>query len=312
MITMTQHRASPLGRLSRTDLHHLSVFVTVAEAGGFSAAQVTLNVATSTISRQISELETRLGLRLCQRGRSGFRLTDQGTTVYTAAKQLFAALENFRGTVDASRGRLTGQLSLAVIENWVADERAPLAAALADFKALAPDVRIDLYSLAPDEIELSVFDGRADLGIGVFHNRRPGLIYDAIGEDPVELYCGKDHALFGRAGSGLTARDMKSAELVRRAYLSEEQVAPKTAHLASAASAHQVEGVAFMILSGKYIGYLPVHYAARWVREGRMRSLLPRRHRLKTKIEIVTKRGGTVSGATEAFLKILKSESADL
>ena len=309
---MTQLHPSPLGKLSKTDLHHLSVFVTVAEAGGFSAAQVTLNVATSTISRQISELETRLGLRLCQRGRSGFRLSDQGATVYNAAKQLFAALENFRGTVDATRGRLTGQLSLAVIENWVADDRAPLAEVLAEFKSLAPEVRIDIYSLAPDEIELAVFDGRADLGIGVFHQPRPGLIYEAIGDDPVELYCGKGHPMFEQASSKLTARDLKSAELVRRAYLSEEQVAPRTAHLASTASAHQVEGVAFMILSGKYVGYLPVHYAARWVKEGRMHSLLPHRHRLSTRIEIVSKRGSNAPTARQAFLEILKRKSAKL
>lgn len=310
MITMTPLRPSPLGQLSKTDLHHLSVFVTVTEAGGFSAAQVTLNVATSTISRQISELETRLDLRLCQRGRSGFRLTDQGETVYKAAKQLFAALENFRGTIDASRGRLTGQLSLAIIENWVADDRVPLASVLGEFKTRAPEVGIDIYSLAPDEIELAVFDGRADVGIGVFHQRRPGLIYEAIGDDPVELYCGRGHPLFEQVGAGLAARDLNSAELVRRAYLSEQQVAPKTAHLAAGAAAHQVEGVAFMILSGNYLGYLPVHYAARWVKEGRMRSLLPRRHRLNTKIEIVTKRGVTPSGASQAFLEMLKRQTA--
>lgn len=305
MITMTSLRTLPLGKLSGTDLHHLSVFVTVAEAGGFSAAQVTLNVATSTISRQISELETRLKLRLCQRGRSGFRLTDQGETVYKAAKQLFAAVENFRGTVEASRGRLTGRLSLAIIENWVADDRAPLASVLAAFKTKAPEVGIDIYSLAPDEIELAVFDGRADIGVGVFHQHRPGLLYNAIRDDPVELYCGQGHPLFEHADSGLSARDLEGFELVRRAYLSEAQVAPKTAHLAAEAAAHQVEGVAFMILSGKYLGYLPVHYAARWVKEGRMRSLLPRRHRLNTKIEIVTRRGGTPSAASQAFLEIL-------
>lgn len=310
MIIMSSLRTSPLGKLSKTDLHHLSVFVTVTEAGGFSAAQVTLNVATSTISRQISELETRLNLRLCQRGRSGFRLTDQGQTVYKAAKQLFAALDNFRGTIDASRGRLTGQLSLAIIENWVADDRAPLASVLAEFKSQAPEVGIDIYSLAPDDIELAVFDGRADVGIGVFHQHRPGLIYDAMGDDPVELYCGKGHPLFERVGRGLTARDLNAAELVRRAYLSEEQVAPKTAHLASNAAAHQVEGVAFMILSGKYLGYLPVHYAARWVKEDRMRSLLPRRLRLNTKIEVVTKRGGAVSAVSQAFLEVLRRQTA--
>ena len=65
MASMSPPRALPLGKLSKTDLHHLEVFMTVADQGGFSAAQVTLNVGQSTISRQMSELEERLGMRLC-------------------------------------------------------------------------------------------------------------------------------------------------------------------------------------------------------------------------------------------------------
>ncbi len=47
-----------------------------------------------------------------------------------------------------------------------------------------------------------------------------------------------------------------------------------------------------MILSGRYIGYLPVSYAAGWVAIDRMRSLLPERFRLITDIETVTRKGG--------------------
>jgi len=65
-------------RLRKTDLHMLAVFMTVAECGGFAAAQVALNASQSTIGRQISDLERRFGMRICQRGRAGFRLTDKG------------------------------------------------------------------------------------------------------------------------------------------------------------------------------------------------------------------------------------------
>ena len=64
--------------LSKSDLHLLYVFTSVAEAQGFSAAQIELNVSQSTISRQVSDLELRLGMKLCHRGRSGFRMTEKG------------------------------------------------------------------------------------------------------------------------------------------------------------------------------------------------------------------------------------------
>ena len=77
--------------------------------------------------------------------------------------------------------------------------------------------------------------------------------------------------------------------MVRRAYLDEQQVAPLTANLPSTAQAHQIEGIAFLILSGRFVGYLPVHYASRWTKLGLMRSLLPLSYRMSTNIEIVTK-----------------------
>ena len=70
--SMVASRTTPIGRLSKTDLHLLAVFMTVVENGGFAAAQVTLNVGQSTVSRHIGDLEKRLGMRLCQRGRVGF------------------------------------------------------------------------------------------------------------------------------------------------------------------------------------------------------------------------------------------------
>ena len=110
--------ATTTPRLHKADLHLLAVFTTVAECGGFAAAQVALNVSQSTVSRQIGDLEKRPGMRLCQRGRSGFRLTDKGRIVYEACQHLSTALESFRTTVGALRGELVGDLSIAAIDNW--------------------------------------------------------------------------------------------------------------------------------------------------------------------------------------------------
>ncbi|MDX1574751.1 MAG: LysR family transcriptional regulator [Kiloniellales bacterium] len=304
--SMDAPRTTPIGRLSRTDLHLLAVFMTVVETGGFAAAQVALNLGQSTVSRHMGDLEKRLGMRLCQRGRVGFRLTDKGRAVYESCQTLFNALEAFRTEVGALRGELVGELSVAVIDNWITDTGRPLADAMAAFKARGRQVHVNIHSLAPDEIEHAVLDGRVGLGIGVFHRHRPGLAYEHLYQDPVELYCGPGHPLFAAAAEGRVPGDLGAADLVRRGYLSEEQVAPLTAKLPSSATAHQIEGVAFMILSGRHVGYLPVSYAARWVAAGRMRSLLPERFRLITDIEIVTRKGAAPSLVSQAFLDLLK------
>src|SRR5215831_11099766 len=94
-----------LGRLGDIDLRLLRVFKAVADCGGMAAAELELNIAMSTISRHVKDLEERLGLVLCRRGRGGFALTAEGEKVYAAAEQLLSATESFRDSLhDIHRG----------------------------------------------------------------------------------------------------------------------------------------------------------------------------------------------------------------
>ena len=304
--------AVTIPRLHKADLHLLAVFTTVVECGGFAAAQVSLNVGQSTISRQIGDLERRLGMRLCQRGRAGFRLTDKGRVVYEACQHLSVALESFRTTVGALRGELVGDLSIAVIDNWANEPDHPLAEVLRAFRGKARQVHIHFHTLAPDEIERAVLENRVNLGIGVFHQHRPGLSYEVLYDERLELYCGSGHALFDRASHELDHTDLHAADYVHRAYLSERQVAPLTAGLPSTATARQMEGVAFLILSGWHIGYLPVAYAERWVATGRMRSILPATYRLDTRIEMVIRRGVALTLVGQTFADMMRRTTRPL
>lgn len=291
---------------STVDLRLLAIYMTVVESGGFSPAQITLNMSASSVSRSITDLEARLDTRLCQRGRVGFSLTDKGRVVYQSCQRLFASLESFRAEMGSLRHQLIGELSIAVIDNWITDDEGPLAKTIQGFKTIGPDVELTLYSLAPDDLEQTVVGGRASIGVGVFHRQRPGLTYEALYEDPVYLYCGSGHPLFQDVQNDTVPKDLRDADFARRSYLSEKEVAPKTAHLRSTASAHQMEGIAYLVLSGCHVGYLPASYAKRWVKEGRMASILPEKYGLSTTIEIISKKGLAPPPAHQAFLKLLR------
>src|SRR3546814_9747497 len=64
--------------LTERDLKSLRVFCAVAQVGGFSAAERELNMSKASISCHIREIEQQLGVRLCERGPAGFRLTTAG------------------------------------------------------------------------------------------------------------------------------------------------------------------------------------------------------------------------------------------
>ena len=80
-----------LATLTDTDLRLLRVFRAVAACGGFAAAELELNINRSTISRHIKDLEGRLGVTLCRRGRGGFALTAEGEQVLASALKQPAA-----------------------------------------------------------------------------------------------------------------------------------------------------------------------------------------------------------------------------
>ena len=89
-----------LGQVSDVDMRLLRVFGAVVRCGGISAAELELNIGRSTISRHLKDLETRLGVTLCHRGRGGFVLTDEGSQVHEASLHLLTAIDVFRGRVD--------------------------------------------------------------------------------------------------------------------------------------------------------------------------------------------------------------------
>jgi DNA-binding transcriptional LysR family regulator len=94
-------------RLSGTDLRLLKVFDAAVRHDGFAAAQTELNVGLSTISNHITALEQRLGVKLCQRGRSGFKLSTEGELVFEEAQRL-PLRANKRETIDWLKFTLEG------------------------------------------------------------------------------------------------------------------------------------------------------------------------------------------------------------
>ena len=77
------------------------------------------------------------------------------------------------------------------------------------------------------------------------------------------------------------------------------------------ATATDREGVAFLILSGEYIGFLPTHYAERWVNEERMQALLPEHFHYQTRFTAITRKGGRPNLVLQTYLEELARAEND-
>jgi len=289
-----------LGNLSEGDIRLLKVFSKVVEAGGFSAAQIELNVSQSTISTHMSALEQRLGLRLCQRGRAGFRLTEKGQLIYQASQRLFASLKEFRTEAGAVRNRLVGSLDIGIVDNLITNPNSRLHEAVTSFNARAPEVQISVHVTSPTELERAVLDGRFDLGLGACGRHSPYLAYEDVFEECQMLYCGRGHPLFARA-SEIGVADLKNQQFVRRAYAAPNNF-PAGLSMESTAVGDLMESVALFVLAGRYIGFLPQHYAQHWVERDMMRALLERKLGYQNPIYLATRKTERPSPILSSFL----------
>ncbi len=288
------------------DLKLLRVFAAVVENGGFAPAQAVLNISLSRLSSMIAELEHRLGMRLCHRGRVGFRLTDTGTQVYQSSLKLMNSLEGFRAEVGALRGRLVGNLAIGMVDNIVSNPECRLSDVVSRFCARDQEVRVSLHIDAPPELEQRVMDGRLDLVIGAFHHTLPALEYRPLFDEEQTLYCGANHPLFRRADASITLEEVSAAAYAGRGY--PEETRPLT--LRPETISDSMEGLAIFVLSGRFIAYLPTHYALQWVERGQMRPILPRRLAYRSQFHAVTRKAGTPTLVMRAFLADLAQAHA--
>lgn len=295
------------GSVSDVDIRLLKVFMTVARCGGFAASQSALNVSQANISMQMKQLEERLGVTLCHRGRSGFWLTEEGKEVLEACQTLFRSLDEFRSSVAASSGRLSGRLHVSVVDNSVFSENFRLHAAIRDFKEEGNNSEVVLYVVATNEVEQMVLDGSCDMGIGFFPARRQGLEYKPLFTSGMNLYCGRGHPLFDSAPHEIELDDVFTEEHAARGYVSGTQLPSFERKFLVGASASTVEGLVTFILSGKYTAYLPYHYARHWVTTDEIRPLLPDQIGYNCLYEFTTKTESKRSQLLNLFIEKIRS-----
>lgn len=264
-----------MAALADTDLRLLRVFLAVARQQGFAAAQEDLGLSPATISNHIAHLETRLGVRLCNRGRSGFSFTPEGSRVHEASLNLFRSVENFSSIVGSVRGELRGTVHFGTVDAMHTNADLNLDKALRDFSLAAPDVVVHIDISSPHDLRQRLLDGRFQVILTPLEDTHPSIKSVPLFGEEQSLYCGRGHELFNVPERQLRKAMQKNHGYAARAYMKEWRC-PKGISLANSAMSSHMESLALLILSGAHVGHLPTHYAEPWVAAGQMRSLLPK------------------------------------
>ncbi|MGB8811814.1 MAG: LysR family transcriptional regulator, partial [Paracoccaceae bacterium] len=245
--------------LSDIELRLLRIFGEIVRCNGFSAAQASLGMSQTTISAHMRHLEERLGVRLCERGRSGFYLTVEGKKIHLAVLDLFGSIERFQGAVGDALGELTGRLTFGTVDAMISNEKLNLKAAFKAFAETAPRVHLDIDIAAPQVLSQGIMSGRYHIVLMPEQPHLSQMRAVDIFSETQNLYCGQDHPLFATADSALTPDVLAAQAFAGRSYMLEAPLCGIDFRW-SAETAH-MEGTLLLLLSGAYIGFLPDHFA---------------------------------------------------
>ncbi len=295
----------PISRVADIDIRLLRVFHTVHACGGLSAAELELNIGCSTISRHLSDLETRLGVILCKRGAGGFSLTEEGEHVLQASKKLFTAISVFQGELNRSNNQLTGDLKIALFDQTISNPKAKIHTALRLFDQQAPKVKLSITMEPANVIETGVLEGSFDIGVVPQYRNSTNLDIQEVYTEQMYLYLGSEHELANKNDEEITDEDICQSKYVGLGFNSPNLIAGNKLKLQASASAQDQEIIALMILSGRYVGFLPEHFAKTYCEQGKMRAICKQRFKYKSQFAAITRKSPIPGRKVAAFLRCL-------
>ena len=281
------------------DLRSLRVFCGVVSSGGFSAAEKTLLMSKASISRHVRAVEDRLGVTLCDRGPSGFRLTAEGEVAARLALDAIRSLERIKSEIDTVHGILYGSISIGLGEYAAFHSDFFLSKTIADFSKVAPNVGFNVSIMTFDELNRALRDQSVDIVVRGIYTTDSEFLYLPLFIESHELYVHKS----------VTKAQAKRLPLIRRNH-------PYVAELLKVDKSpvgpvvNDIEAMIVLIGSGLYKGLVPSHIV----------SLLEKRFSIKRlegsknfshKICAITNKHRAISRKVEVFLSILNENHTD-
>jgi len=142
-------------------LQEMGIFAKVVSLGSLSAAARDLGLSPAVVSRRLSALESRLGVRLLNRTTRSLSLTDEGASYYEHCSRIIAEVEEGDAAASAGRAEPQGVLKVALPASFGHQHIAPL---VPQFAARYPKVQL---ALSLSDRRVNLIDDGFDLAVRI-------------------------------------------------------------------------------------------------------------------------------------------------
>jgi DNA-binding transcriptional LysR family regulator len=182
------------------DTRALRHFLAVVRTGSIRAAADHINIAPSAVSRQIADVEHRLGLPLFERSARGVVLTEAGQLLAEHAKRMVEDEELLREQLGRLKGIGQGLVRICCGEGFVADM---VANGLKTFARVYPHIRFTVDLAGTTGVLQTVSNGDADVGLVYNPVIDTSIRSIAIARQPLAVVTPLHHPLMERSSVSL-------------------------------------------------------------------------------------------------------------
>lgn len=190
-------------------VQQLRYAVAVADERHFGRAAAACHVSQPSLSAQVRELETRLGVDVFERTSRGVLLTPAGAALVDRARRVLTEVDDLGTAAEALADPLAGPLHLGVIPT-LAPYLVP--GLVRRVRSALPDLRLHLHEQQTERLLDGLVDGRIDAAVLALPVERPGLTSRELYVEPFVLAVPEGHRLAGRGSCSI--EDLISEPLV--------------------------------------------------------------------------------------------------
>ncbi len=292
------------------DLYQLETLLAVAHEKGFSRAAQKLHRTQSAISQTIGKLEEELGETLFDRSSRDGTLTDAGRVLVDYAEELLNLRVEAHDALLELRQLHQGKLSIAANE-FTSLCLLPL---LNEFRRLHPSIKIQVQRSLASDIPRLVVNHNVEFGVLSFDPADEQLTSTVFYRDELVFVVYPKHPL--AATGKVSIRDLGAESFVAHNVLSPYRAKVIEAFKRNKTALHMgvelptLEAIKQFVRLGNGVALLPRICVDEEIKRGDLVEVQVPELRLQRELQIVARRGGTVSHAGRAFLKVCEASAA--
>ena len=293
------------------DLRHIRAFLALARAGSFTRAAVELHVSQPTLTVQIQQLETAVGVKLFDRNKRHVALTQAGRDLLVPLERILIDVEAIAASTNELLAHRRGLVTVAALPSVAAGI---LPRAIRKLSESYPGITVRVFDGMASAVAGMVRAGQVDFGISSQTYGDRELTSDVLSIDRLCAVVATDHALAKKQSMTLhelakhplilMLKDSSSRQIVDLAFNREglvSNVAYATTYGTTVAGMAQA-GLGVGILPESMVGSIRLHQLS--IRGGALtrrisvimragRSLSPTAGKLRQTLEAVAQAEST-------------------